>query len=34
MEMTELQMDQGHIHRGNKCLSKAGRQANVAYETV
>lgn len=34
MEMTEFGMDQGHIQRDNKCLSKARRLANVAYETL
>lgn len=34
MEMAEFGMDQGHIHRDNKCLSKAGRLANVGYETL
>lgn len=34
MEMAEFGMDQGHIHRDNKYLSKAGRLANVGYETL
>lgn len=32
MEMAEFGMDQGHIHRGNKCLSKARRLANVGMK--
>lgn len=34
METTEFGMDQGHIQRDNKCLSKARRLVNVAYETL